>query len=245
MDGREQQPELVKRAPRTRLAGLRRWRYATKPGRTWRLAVAAVGLVGVGGVGVAALDLPALQSVGSAAWSRDAAPAADKVAVTSFGTIAIASAKVSAAPAGGLGGTHGSHAATSTGGTTGAVGAGTSQAADLRAVASPWSSRVTVNLALHNRLDRRVPFSPGQFRLRVGDTGVTVAPMGAGDLGGATGAAGALAGDSTLRTWVSFLAPSDGGRLFLDFADLGRERPVRIALDPAPRASGAQEGHGR
>ena len=76
-----------------------------------------------------------------------------------------------------------------------------------------WSETVLVGVEVHNGLDRPMLFSPGQFRLRVGTDGPTVTAY------DAERPPGGLAADSTLTTWVSFLAPRDAGDLTVEFTD--------------------------
>ena len=86
--------------------------------------------------------------------------------------------------------------------------------------------RVTVKIA--NHLDRRVPFSPGQFRVRLGGiTFTSVRPnpppnsIGAGD---------------TVRQQLTFVVPARRSAYTLLFDDLGRPRPLSIALGSLPTA---------
>lgn len=83
---------------------------------------------------------------------------------------------------------------------------------------------VTVFIGAANRLRRPVPFSPGQFRLRLEGTGTTVTaanpnPPPAGiDAGG------------RLRHDLTFLVPERRTALTLLFHDIGRSRPLAIDL---------------
>jgi hypothetical protein len=86
--------------------------------------------------------------------------------------------------------------------------------------------RVSVKVA--NRLDRRIPFSPGQFRVRLaGITFTSVRPnpppnsIGAGD---------------TVRQRLTFVVPARRSAYTLVFDDLGRPRPMTIALGSLPTA---------
>ena len=86
--------------------------------------------------------------------------------------------------------------------------------------------RVTVRVA--NRLDRRIPYSPGQFRVRVGATTITsVRPnpppnsIGAGD---------------TVSQRLTFVVPARRAAFILVFDDLGRRTPLSIALGALPSA---------
>ena len=96
-----------------------------------------------------------------------------------------------------------------------------------------WSETVLVGVAVHNGRDRPLLFSPGQFRLRVGTDGPTVTAY------DAERPPGGIPADSTLTTWVSFLAPKGSDDLSVEFADqdaadvlsmrLGRSTAVGVA----------------
>lgn len=83
---------------------------------------------------------------------------------------------------------------------------------------------VTVFIGAANRLGRPVPFSPGQFRLRLDGTGSTVTaanpnpPPAAIDAGG------------RLRHQLTFLVPERRTALTLLFHDIGRSQPLAIDL---------------
>jgi hypothetical protein len=86
--------------------------------------------------------------------------------------------------------------------------------------------RVSVELA--NHLARRIPFSPGQFRVRLGAvTFTSVRPnpppnsIGAGD---------------TVRQQLTFVVPARRSAYTLLFDDLGRATPLTIALGSLPTA---------
>lgn len=103
---------------------------------------------------------------------------------------------------------------------------------------SPWDEVVHVRLEVHNGLDRPVLVSPGQFRLRVGHAGPTVAPLAVGH------AAGALAAGATVRTWVSYLAPASPVDTSLEYADTGLPRILRFPLAMPEHAHGQGHEHG-
>jgi hypothetical protein len=86
--------------------------------------------------------------------------------------------------------------------------------------------RISVEIA--NHLHRRIPFSPGQFRVRLGGiTFTSVRPnpppnsIGAGD---------------TVRQQLTFVVPARRSTYTLLFDDLGRPRPLTIALGSLPTA---------
>jgi hypothetical protein len=76
-----------------------------------------------------------------------------------------------------------------------------------------WGDHMMVELEVHNGLDRKVLFSPGQLRLKVGADGPTVTNRGPG-----TGK-GALEPGSTSHFWISFLVPSDVQDISAEFTD--------------------------
>lgn len=76
-----------------------------------------------------------------------------------------------------------------------------------------WSSRVEVEVEVHNGTDRPILVSPGQFRLRVGNTGPTVSPYDAG------WPVGPLAPAATVASWVSYLAPDGDAELWVEYVD--------------------------
>ena len=96
-----------------------------------------------------------------------------------------------------------------------------------------WSETILVGVEVHNGLQRPLLFSPGQFRLRVGSDGPTVTAY------AAERRPGGIPPDSTLTTWVSFLAPKGSDDLSVEFADpdaadvlslrLGRATAVGVA----------------
>ena len=90
-----------------------------------------------------------------------------------------------------------------------------------------WSETVLVGVEVHNGLDRPMLFSPGQFRLRVGADGPTVTAY------DAERPPGGLEADSTLTTWVSFLAPEDADDLSVEFSDPEADDVLSLRLGQA------------
>ena len=81
----------------------------------------------------------------------------------------------------------------------------------------PWSDLVDVEVEVHNGLARAILVSPGQFRLRLGENGPTVAPY---DFD--TGVR-ELAPQQRVRTTISYLAPTQGATaLNLMYEDTGQ-----------------------
>ncbi|MGA8847809.1 MAG: hypothetical protein WB471_14435 [Nocardioides sp.] len=87
-----------------------------------------------------------------------------------------------------------------------------------------------MNVEVHNGRDRPLLFSPGQFRLRVGNQGPSVTPY------AAAGSSQGLPSGSTLDTWVSFLTPSDAGDLAVEFTEAGSKDVLSMALTPVAAA---------
>jgi hypothetical protein len=86
--------------------------------------------------------------------------------------------------------------------------------------------RVTVRAT--NRLDGRIPYSPGQFRVRLGTTTITsVRPNPPPNSIGA--------GDSVSQE-LTFVVPARRADFTLVFDDLGRRTPLSIALGALPTA---------
>jgi hypothetical protein len=85
-----------------------------------------------------------------------------------------------------------------------------------------------ISLQLSNRLDRDIPYSPGQFRVRLGRTTITsVRPNPPPD---------ALRAGRTVRQDLVFVVPARRAAFTLVFDDLGRPRPLSIALGSIPTA---------
>jgi len=85
-----------------------------------------------------------------------------------------------------------------------------------------------VSLELSNRLGRAIPYSPGQFRVRLARTTITsVRPNPPPD---------ALRAGHTVRQDLIFVVPARRAAFTLVFDDLGRARPLTIALGSLPTA---------
>ena len=85
-----------------------------------------------------------------------------------------------------------------------------------------------ISLELSNRLDRDIPYSPGQFRVRLaGTTFTSVRPNPPPD---------ALRAGHTVRQDLVFVVPARRAAFTLVFDDLGRARPLTIALGSLPTA---------
>lgn len=138
---------------------------------------------------------------------------------TSFGSVRISAAERQARNPQGTGA--GSSAANSHGGHGGhAVASTTAQPFNLT-----WGDHMMVELEVHNGLDRKVLFSPGQLRLKIGANGPTVTNRNPG-----TGK-GALEPGSTSHFWISFLVPSDAREVSAEFTDPWSDGgPLALAL---------------
>jgi hypothetical protein len=89
---------------------------------------------------------------------------------------------------------------------------------------SVGSDRIRVSLTVKNRTRAAVPFSPGQFRLRLDRLGRTLSATRPNPPPGLIG------GRQTLRQRLTFLVPFPRTSFSLVFDDLGRAKPVVIAL---------------
>jgi len=125
---------------------------------------------------------------------------------TSFGSVRITGAERQArnpqvpgavSSSGGHGG-HGGHT----------VKSSTAQPANLT-----FGDHMMLELEVHNGLDRKVLFAPGQLRLKLGSEGPTVTNRSPG-MGKV-----ALEPGSTSHFWISFLVPSDATDLSAEFTD--------------------------
>jgi hypothetical protein len=85
-----------------------------------------------------------------------------------------------------------------------------------------------VSLRVSNRLARDVPYSPGQFRVRLGRTSITsVRP---------NPPPAVIRAGQTVRQDLVFVVPARRSAFILVFDDLGRPRPLSIALGSLPTA---------
>ena len=80
-----------------------------------------------------------------------------------------------------------------------------------------WGDVVVLEVSLTNVRPEPVLFSPGQLRLKLLPSGITVAPQDA-DRGPGTIAAGA-----TERVWISYLAPHDSVAMEVEYTGLDAE----------------------
>ncbi len=188
------------------------------------VAIMALALLAVGGAWMAA-DI--VRNQGTAGIAPLADPAAQDLGLgqairTSFGSLMAAEALInnglSSEDMGGM-----SH------GVSGFVGTG--------------SAQVNVVVTLHNTGNRAVGIDATQFTLLVGSKGGVPAgkPIKAS---GTTLQAGGLAGRASVDARVTFVAPTNGARLWLQFTDPhGGARPIRIELGRTGVAKPAAKAH--
>ncbi|MDQ1053582.1 hypothetical protein QE394_001510 [Arthrobacter sp. SORGH_AS 212] len=89
-----------------------------------------------------------------------------------------------------------------------------------------WGDVVVLEVAVRNDQLEPVLFSPGQLRLRLLPSGITVAPQDS-DHGPGTIAAGA-----TERVWISYLAPHDAVTMQIEYSGLDDDAAQLLALPP-------------
>jgi hypothetical protein len=87
-----------------------------------------------------------------------------------------------------------------------------------------WGDVVVLEVALTNVRPEPVLFSPGQLRLKLLPSGITVAPQDA-DRGPGTIAAGA-----TEQVWISYLAPHDSVAMEIEYTGLEDDAAQALAL---------------
>ena len=143
---------------------------------------------------------------------------AGRAIATSFGSVALlGSSRPLLAPAGVAQHEHG-HAA--------------SGALVPSAVHGAWTDAVEVDVEVHNGLHSPMELSPGQFRVRVDDTGPTVS------LYSADRDAGPVEPGSTTTMRIRYLVPPQEHGLSLEFADTGAA--AAVLLGTLERAGGQE-----
>jgi hypothetical protein len=161
--------------------------------------LAAVAVVGVTGHSVLRVLMPTL-------GLRDLSQA------TAFGRVAVLGARREHR-SGVAGSHHGSNAS----------GAGSDHLAPEH---QPWAEIVRADIEVENLSRRPVLLSPGQFRLRVGETGPTVSLYEAGHR------VLALAGGTVLTTWVGFLVPPEESSFAIEYTEAGAATPHAFQIVP-------------
>ena len=94
--------------------------------------------------------------------------------------------------------------------------------------ADEGSDRIRVSFTLANDRGRTVPFSPGQFRLRIDGTGTTVTATQPNP------PPGFIEAGQSLRHRLTFAVPATRASFTLVFDDLGRATPLPIELGSLP-----------
>ncbi len=87
-----------------------------------------------------------------------------------------------------------------------------------------WGDVVLLEVAVQNGRSEAVLFAPGQLRLKLMQSGITVTPQ---DF--STGP-GIVAAGATEHVWVSYLAPFDALEMELEYTDPEREGTASLAL---------------
>lgn len=96
-----------------------------------------------------------------------------------------------------------------------------------------WGDLVVLEVALRNDRPEPVLFSPGQLRLKLLPSGITVAPQDS-DRG-----SGSIAARATERVWISYLAPHDSVVMQIEYSGPEDDRPQSLSL---PLLAVAQAG---
>ncbi|MDQ0869428.1 hypothetical protein QFZ70_001901 [Arthrobacter sp. V1I9] len=89
-----------------------------------------------------------------------------------------------------------------------------------------WADVVLLEVQLQNAGAEPVLFSPGQLRLKLGSSAVTVTPQ------DSDRNPGPIAPHSSEHLLISYLAPRDSPELELDYSDEQQDRTYRLALPP-------------
>lgn len=87
-----------------------------------------------------------------------------------------------------------------------------------------WGDVVVLEVALTNVRPEPVLFSPGQLRLKLLPSGITVAPQ------DADRAPGTIAAGATEKVWISYLAPHDSVAMEIEYTGLEDDAPLALAL---------------
>lgn len=87
-----------------------------------------------------------------------------------------------------------------------------------------WGDIVLLEVTLRNDLAESVLFAPGQLRLKLLPSGITVTPEDF-DWG-----PGAIAAGETGHLWISYLAPHDSLDMELEYSEPEQDEPMSLAL---------------
>lgn len=154
--------------------------------------------------------------------SRVGIPAPGDEVGTSFGTVAVQrvdrlTGQAARHPAGAAHGTHGIHG-----------------------VIDRDEALVEVAVALTNLRGRPLPYSPDLFQLRAGRDGNAAPPT------SSTTQPGRLEPGTGIELLLTFVTSHEPARLWLEFRDPGRARPILVDLGrvgPRPPATSKEDGH--
>lgn len=89
-----------------------------------------------------------------------------------------------------------------------------------------WADIVVLEVQLQNAGAEPVLFSPGQLRLKLSPSAVTVTPQ------DSDRSPGPIAPRSSEHLLISYLAPRDSPELELDYSDEQQDRTYQLALPP-------------
>lgn len=135
-------------------------------------------------------------------WGQDAAPPHGRRIRTSFGSVQLVASRWEA-------------------------GAGQPSTSRPAEVTTAWSDRIVVLVEVRNESGAPVRVAPGQFRLRVGSDGPTVALLLAEPHGGV------VAPGRVLQLRLTFVAPPGHPALALEYLEAGGAASHVAALSPA------------
>jgi hypothetical protein len=107
---------------------------------------------------------------------------------------------------------------------------------------APDKVQVQASVTLTNLLDHPIAYDPRQFRLLVGEKRKPI------DEVRSNLRPGTLQPDASIDSQLKFVAPRDGSKLWIEFSDLGRAKPILIDLGrtgktPAGAFDGFHRGH--
>ncbi|XAS66266.1 hypothetical protein V3C33_12240 [Micrococcaceae bacterium Sec5.7] len=89
-----------------------------------------------------------------------------------------------------------------------------------------WGDVVVLEVELNNTMTEPMLFGPGQLRLKLLPSAMTVTPQDSGR------GPGALSQGTTEHLWISYLAPHDSVDMELEYSDPVRDQTLALALPP-------------
>jgi hypothetical protein len=144
-------------------------------------------------------------------WGQDATPAHGRRIRTRFGSVQLVASRWEAG--------------------TGQPGTGQPGTGRSGEVATAWADRIVVLVEVRNESGSPIRVTPGQFQLRVGSDGPTVALLLAEPHGGV------VAPRRVLQLRLTFLAPAGHPALALEYQETGAPASHVAALSPAGAGS--------